>query len=113
MNDNPYESPRESSDIPNRTIVIALRFVAIVLWLLAPLPVIAIGVPLLFFESGESRRELSIGIWVGASVQFFLPAIGLVLLGAACWWRRRWLALLGLYAFIPIVLLLAVALLRS
>lgn len=113
MSGNPYESPSGSTVSPNRAVVIALRVVAALLWMLAPIPAIAIVVPMLVFETPESRRNLPVIIYVMAVLQFLLPTIGLALLGAACWYRSRWLTLIGLYAFIPLVVMLAVAMLRS
>jgi hypothetical protein len=70
-------------------------------------------VPMLMFETASSRPELPIAIYVAGTVQFLLPSLGLAFFGAACWWRSRWLAMLGLYALIPLALLLAIALIRS
>jgi hypothetical protein len=47
MEPNPYDVPREPGELPNRTFAIALRAVAVILWILAPIPAIAILVPML------------------------------------------------------------------
>jgi len=113
MKPNPYETPQASSGRSDKTLAIALRAIAIVLWVLAPIPAIAILVPMLVFETAESRRELPFKVYLFAVVQFILPSVGLALFGAACWWRIRWLGFVGLYAFVPLGFLLALALLRS
>src|SRR5687768_4323680 len=113
MESNPYASPRESSERSGKKAAVALRAMAILLWVLAPIPATAILVPMLAFETAESRHELPFAIYAAATVQFILPSVALALLGAAFWWRSRWLGMIGLYALVPLVLLLALALLRS
>jgi len=113
MEPNPYDVPREPAELPNTTSVIALRAAAIIFWVLAPIPATAILVPLFVFETAKSRAELPFRVFVMATVEFILPPIGLALLGAGCWWRIRWIGLIGLYALIPLVLMLALTLLRS
>ena len=113
MAENPYEAPRESCGLPNKTVVVALRASAIVFWTLAAIPAIAVLVPLLAFETAETRRKLPFVIYVMAAAHFILPSVGMAFLGAACWWHIRWLGMIGLLCILPVVVLLCFALLRS
>jgi hypothetical protein len=110
MEPNPYETPCETYS--HGTIQhpsAALRVFAVIAWAASPLP---IG---LFFVAILPQVDLKaiwdeFGLYVPTlyGLIFFLPSVGLVLIGAACWGRVRWLRLvLGVAALVPSVAIVA------
>jgi hypothetical protein len=113
MEQNPYEAPREPSGLQNKTVSIMLRVLAIVAWIICPLPAIAFVAPLLVFGIPEGRQGIPIAFYFIGAAFFILPALGLALLGAALWWRIRWMGIAGLAAVAPLVVILLIAIIRS
>jgi len=111
MASNPYESPTPDASRHSTTATVLRYLIAIGCWfasLLLPLAYLLIaGRPEIV-----ARRDDNLLLFVAIfGTMFGLPAIGLVLLGAASWRRSKWLALAGLIAFLPIILLTLAALL--
>ena len=99
MVENPYKSPADASSpsVRGRSV---LRIIAVCLWAVSALPLLAFLV-----VANHPGRTQSPSLFVTlVIIVFVLPAIGLALLGFASWRRSRWLALAGVIAFGPIVL---------
>jgi hypothetical protein len=109
---NPYKAPNEKGAIQNPPFIVLFRALAIVFWIVCPYPAISFLIPLAVFGIPATRRELSYGVYVIVLSLFIRPTIGLALFGAACWWRRRWLAFAGLATFMPLGAILVLALAR-
>lgn len=102
--ENPYKSPAPNVGDERGIGTLLLRIFAIGCWLASLLPVFGFLLVVNRPELVEKRAQnppLFLGVCV---VMFVLPPLGLALLGIASWWRARWIAVLGLAAFLPIVL---------
>jgi hypothetical protein len=80
-----------------------LRFVAVGLWLVSFL--LAYGLVSIWNrpEIAERRIEDPVLAWTVTIVGIVLPAMGFALIGIASWWRRWWVALVGVGAFLPLL----------
>jgi hypothetical protein len=113
MVQNPYESPAPSAKPPVRPSRLLFRILAIFFWLLSLLTVWAFLSVVSLPQNLERRTSDPALFWGLCAIMFALPAIGLVLLGIASWWRVRWLAYVGIAAFGPIILATIYGLIRS
>lgn len=100
MDPNPYEAPTGISGQPGQTQHILLKALGVIAWILS-LPPAALFLLAVIFKVGDDAES-----YLTAGAVFMCPSIGLAFIGAACWWRSIRFALVGLFAFVPLLVLL-------
>jgi hypothetical protein len=100
MDVNPYESPQGRSERPDQTRYVLLKVVGGIAWTLSLLPAAPFLLWLIYHPGGDAEDDLTVSTFT------IFPSIGLAFLGAACWWRTIRYALVGLFAFVPLLVLL-------
>ncbi|REK18666.1 MAG: hypothetical protein DWQ37_03785 [Planctomycetota bacterium] len=75
---------------------------------------LATALSLLPQPENVERRVQNPALFFGLlAIAFGFPTLGFALLGSACWWRNGKLAVAGLAAFLPVVLVALYGLLRA